>query len=393
MQDRRPPDDYFRQSVSGVDTVEHARSPVGRVGDYLVASGRQRKNSDRTGVAMSFLLMSNAYSCVLSIFVAVMLVIPTATTAETPQWSTAAWQPAPADVVPSAYANVGTFSTTSLHIGGGLIQVVLLDGPTSVPRTAILHWISNAAEALSDYHQKFPVPNVTIMVLTNDLRGIHGGRTIGGRLIRITVGQQTTQADLDADWVMVHEMIHLSFPNLDKRLLWMEEGLATYLEPVMRARHGLMPTTTAWHDLVDGLPRGQPQDGDQGLDGTPTWGRIYWGGAGFWLMVDLHIREQTHNTKSIDDVLRGILAAGGDGAASWTIEQVIAEAQRATGTPVVGELYHSMALAPVPIDLSGTWQRLGVVVESGTLRFDDQAPQAAIRLAITAQNQTERHVK
>ena len=67
----------------------------------------------------------------------------------------------------------------------------------------------------------------------------------------------------------------------------MEEGMATYIEPIARAQIGRMTPERVWGDFVRDMPQGLPQAGDQGLDGTPTWGRTYWGGAIFWLLADV----------------------------------------------------------------------------------------------------------
>jgi hypothetical protein len=53
---------------------------------------------------------------------------------------------------------------------------------------------------------------------------------------RITVGQHVTQADLDDDWVLTHEMIHFGFPSVEERHHWIEEGIATYVEPIPEPR-------------------------------------------------------------------------------------------------------------------------------------------------------------
>ena len=35
------------------------------------------------------------------------------------------------------------------------------------------------------------------------------------------------------------------------------------------------------------MPLGLSRPGDRGFDLTPSWGSIYWGGALFWLVVDV----------------------------------------------------------------------------------------------------------
>src|SRR6185436_8924834 len=140
-----------------------------------------------------------------------------------------------------------------------------------------------------------------------------------------------TRADLDVDWVAVHEMIHLAFPSVAREHLWIEEGLATYLEPVVRVRAGMMSEDDAWRALVEMLPNGLPRAGDRGLDRTRTWGRVYWGGALYCLLADIEIRKRTQNAHGLDDALRGILRAGGNDAAHWPLERALDAGDRATG--------------------------------------------------------------
>jgi len=47
------------------------------------------------------------------------------------------------------------------------------------------------------------------------------------------------------------------------------------------------------------------------------------------------------------------------------------------------ELYYKMKATPAPVDLSALWKELGVVDHGGKIEFDDGAPLAAIRKAIT----------
>jgi hypothetical protein len=117
--------------------------------------------------------------------------------------------------------------------------------------------------------------------------------TAGGPFITIALGRDATTASLADDWLLTHEMVHLAFPSLPEQHHWLEEGLATYVEPIAQARAGLLTPERVWFDFVVGLPQGQPQSGDRGLDRTPTWGRTYWGGALFYLRADLLIRQRT----------------------------------------------------------------------------------------------------
>ena len=196
------------------------------------------------------------------------------------------------------------------------------------------------------------------------------------------VGRSATASDLAADWVLTHEMIHLGIPNLPRTHRWLEEGIATYVEPIARARQGTITAEEAWRGLVKGLPNGLARPGDLGLDRTHTWGRTYWGGALFCFLADLEIRERTGNRRGLDDALRGILDAGGSIAVSWPLERWLREGDRATGVPVLADLYARMGTGPQDVDLDALWRRLGISTRGDTVAFDDSAPLAAVRRAI-----------
>jgi hypothetical protein len=183
---------------------------------------------------------------------------------------------------------------------------------------------------------------------------------------------------------MAHEMVHTAFPEQLRRHHWIEEGVATYVEPLARSWVKRYPAAKVWMDLVEGLPKGLPAEGDHGLDHTPTWGRTYWGGALFCFLADLEIRERTGGRRGLVDALRGILAAGGNDQVDWPIERAFQEGDKAVGVPVLQELYKKMKDEPVDPDLGAIWRSLGVRVRRGAVELDDAAPKAALRRAISA---------
>ena len=92
------------------------------------------------------------------------------------------------------------------------------------------------------------------------------------------------------DWTLCHELIHLGIPALDRQQHWFEEGIATYVEPIIRYRLGEVSRDQFWEELTAGLQRGLPQAGDGGLDQARTWGSTYWGGALFCFLADVELR-------------------------------------------------------------------------------------------------------
>jgi len=260
-----------------------------------------------------------------------------------------------------------------------------MDPAVPVTRTAAAEWVRRAAEAVSGYLGRFPVKTLLVTIRRGGNGPAVEGVTHGNSHIIVRLSPTVTVADLRQDWVMTHEMFHLAFPTLDDRYLWMMEGLSDYLEPVARARAGQWTAQDVWREFVEDLPQGLPMTGDRGLDNTRTRERIYWGGNLYWLLADVQIRVRTANRRGVEDAIRAILAAGGDGGTPWPLEQVLAVGDKATGTTVLKDLHEELGPQPGNIDLDALWKQLGVKYQSGKISFDDTAPWAKIRASITAQ--------
>jgi hypothetical protein len=271
-----------------------------------------------------------------------------------------------------------------LKIDGSEIEVAF-DAPVSdTLRELVLDRIKLSAKAIVNYYRRFPVERVRIDVSPHSGKGVNGGHASGwdGARIRLGVGRDSTSADFADDWVTTHEMVHLAFPSQEDEHHWIEEGQAVYIEPIARARIGELTPEKVWADMVRDMPQGQPAAGDHGLDFTHTWGRTYWGGAIFCLLADTQIRERTHNQKGLEDALRAVLAQGNI-QSEWPLDRAIAIGDKATGVTVLHDLYEQMKATPVTVDLDGLWRKLGVKELNGHIVFDDSAPLAAVRQAIT----------
>ncbi len=288
--------------------------------------------------------------------------------------------------LPSACANPSPQMLSTIQIGNSRIDVTLEEGELTASHDEVLTWVRNAAESVATYYLRFPVTHVALHLIVSDGQGVHGGRTFAsddGGIIRIHVGKSTTAAQLAKDWMLTHEMVHLTFPSVAENHHWIEEGIATYVEPFARVRAKKFDAHQMWFEVVRDMRQGLPQSGDQGLDHTHTWGRTYWGGALFCLLADIEIRKQTQNQKGLDDALRGILNAGGSMLHDWPLEKALAAGDQATGTTVLQTLYGKMKDQPYPVDLQEIWQQLGIVPDGDTVRFVDTAPLAAIREGVT----------
>ena len=68
----------------------------------------------------------------------------------------------------------------------------------------------------------------------------------------------------------------------------------------------------------------------------------------------------------------------------WSIGRILSTADKAVGVDVLTRLHDEMGPRPVTPDLVALWRELGLKQIGEGIEFDDAAPLAAIRKAITA---------
>jgi hypothetical protein len=278
-----------------------------------------------------------------------------------------------------------------LEVSGSVICVAIEDAALGKQQALLRTWVERSARIVADYYGKFPAPTVLIRLQGMEGSGIGGGRTTNdsGLMIQMRVGHQATAASLAEDWVLVHEMVHLALPEVGRSHSWLAEGLATYVEGVARAQFGNREVADVWAEDRHSMPMGLPHEGEGGMDQSSSWGRTYWGGALYCLQADVAIREQTANRAGLQTALRAILQETGGYAFDGNIGDVLRIGDTATGTHVMYGLYEQIRATPQSPNLDLLWTLLGVPSDPKTQPFDDHAPLAAIRMAITTRAPAE----
>ncbi len=129
-----------------------------------------------------------------------------------------------------------------IEVGGSPIDVSIDSEQFDLGRTALLDWVTRSAKAVTSYFGRFPVAHARVHITVSQLGRVSQGMSFGdgGAHCRISVGLHATLADLYNDWELTHEMIHFSFPSVEDRHHWIEEGIATYVEPIARASVGIL---------------------------------------------------------------------------------------------------------------------------------------------------------
>jgi hypothetical protein len=104
----------------------------------------------------------------------------------------------------------------------------------------------------------------------NDLGAVDGFQGVS----RMRLGRAVSRIDLEPDCTMTHELVHMAIASLADEHHRLEEGLATYVEPIARSQDGQLSAGEVWVSMASGMAQGEPRRGGRGLDLTHTWSHI-----------------------------------------------------------------------------------------------------------------------
>ncbi len=296
------------------------------------------------------------------------------------------------DFAEGSFVGFGKLRARTSPVPGGEVNTVLLDGKLQMSEADAARWVDDAAGAVSMLYGHFPVRHATVFLapIPGATEPVFGRvLSLGGSSVLVLTGEESDGNEMHEDWILVHELIHLGFPTFQNEGRWLDEGIATYYEPVLRTRMGWRDKTDLWRGLAREMPRGLASAGEPlALEQRTTLDGIYWGGALFVMMADVRIREQTRGRKSLDDVLRGVLAKGGDGEHVWTVAETMRVGDELTGTHVLTDMYERYARKGESVDLEAELHALGIDRAGGKdeITLHDDRPRGSIRNQIVSKD-------
>ena len=290
------------------------------------------------------------------------------------------------DFSEGSFAAFGAIRVAPISAPGAEIDLVRIGTLPKLGEPGLVRWARDAAACVAQLFGHFPVKRASVFVVpVKNADEVVFGKvlSLGGPAVLALTGEDLVEGDIHEDWVLVHEMMHLGAPTFNGPLRWLGEGTATYYEALLRTRSGWRTPKALWGEFARSMPRGVAAKGhERPLDEGEDIDDVYWGGALFLWNADVRLREKG---SSLDDVMRGVLAEGGDGTQVWSIERFVASAARITHTNVIGDLYDAHGRGAAPIDLPKLLADLGIEGAGDAVRFHDDAPLAAIRKAIERQ--------
>jgi hypothetical protein len=294
----------------------------------------------------------------------------------------------------ATYAVFGAFDTDVVslpaapradrpHASGAKLEIVTLPGSLASSRRERLAWVTDTARAVGRFWRGFPVARALLAFVPVPGDEVVHGKVVspGGAGIALLLGESLRDDALFDDWILVHELFHLGVPSFAREGEWLDEGLATYYEPIIRARAGFRDAAWVWREFADDMGQGLPAVEDTGLDKSEGVA-LYWGGAIVALLADVAARQRSDGALGLEDGLRAVLEQGGDATVKWELDRFIDAVDARLGAPTLRPLAERHRFAGERVSLPELWRDLGMQLEGDALTFDDAAPLAPVRRAI-----------
>jgi len=306
----------------------------------------------------------------------------------------------------SASLVLGHFEETRIELPGGTLRVAMLVKDVGMQREMLAGWMRRVGQALLTAYGRLPLADVQVWLVSVDNLSIagrffaflHPGAVLGGESARgqgnalqLDVDPSRPESEFDEDWTAVHELSHLLHPYLGDRGSWLGEGLATYYQNVLRARSGLLTPAQAWQRLASGFERAQsgpyPESLEQAaadMSHSHSFLRVYWSGAAYWLAVDVELRRLSGGKLTLDTALSRFRDCCLPAYHEWKPENFVARLDAELGVKSFTRRYREFARSKRFPDWQAPFARLGLRVSEDSVIVDETAPDARIRIAITA---------
>jgi hypothetical protein len=287
----------------------------------------------------------------------------------------------------------GHFEQRRVEVPGAALSMVLMDGFDEPTRSLIAPWLASAGVMVAQAGGAFPAPHLQVIVVptspsTFPIHFGHTGRSGGGSIV-LFMPTDMDREQFRSDWIAVHEFAHLLHPFVQRGDAWLSEGLATYLQEVLRVRAGLLPQEQAWRRLYEGAQLGR--ETDQSLTQETrmmayagNYQRVYWAGAAIALMADVELRRKTDGRVTLDQVLASLTRDRVGAQRGLSAGELLREMDRRAGVSVFQDLASRYLAGGHLPDLSALYRELGLLDGSDSLAAPRAAPLAWVRDAIMA---------
>lgn len=313
-----------------------------------------------------------------------------------------------------SFTMLGRLSHQRFEASGARFDVVRPELAMALSPEGERAWIEHAARAMSTLYGRFPRERMQILLSPINSWGSSPvpfgmANRGGGPSIILLVNANAPDEDFVGEWSTIHEMLHFGMPFVQAIDAWFSEGYATYYQEVLRARASLYrPKRTPDEGAADAQVRSALEHIEWGLGRAGrsstlqslrdasrlmhergSYQRVYWGGAGTWMRIDLALRQATDGTHGADDLVREIWSCCAEDPGVWTAErllEIVERKSRAWSPQAERALRATLETAlddPHPPDFASSFADLGVeFVDQGVQLRSEPAAAVTLRDAI-----------
>jgi len=247
----------------------------------------------------------------------------------------------------SAYTVFGSFERDRFRFGATDVVVAKL-GPR--PDTAaVREWLTVSMRAAASVGKGLPVDQILFVIVPVEAtdRPVAFGmvRRGGGASVLLIASRTASARALAADWVAVHELSHLWLPRLRRQDRWLTEGIATYLQELLRARCSIQSGEVSWRRIREGLERGRHAGTgraltreSQDMNRTGAYYRVYWAGTAFAFDADVRLRLRSGGRTSLVGALEAAQPRWKGEGRLFRADEVLSALDEVSGTDFLTEL-------------------------------------------------------
>ncbi len=291
-----------------------------------------------------------------------------------------------------SYAAFGRFRRITGRAHGVELEAARLEGALALDDGALLRWLARGVKTVTESEGRFPADRLSALIVPvgAGAEPVPFGMVArgGGASLLLLVSADADEQALGRDWVLPHELSHLLLPFIEREAAWLSEGFATYYQELLRARAGIISEREALLHITEALRDAAREGGASLLEEsarmhlTQRYRKVYWGGAAYWLNVDVALRQRSRGQATLDGVLSR-LRAQGSMEEPWRAPALIARLDALAGAPVFSQELRALSARPFP-PFEATLDALGVRGSGRTFTLDDAAPLAALRHTLFA---------
>ena len=277
---------------------------------------------------------------------------------------------------------------------GQVLEMELNPGLGRRQRDDVIAWMESTADALAAVYGRWPRDRWRVRVQSVSGYGsdpVPWAQVNRGEpdIVSFYIDAGASERRLVNDWTAYHEFSHLLIPYRGWGDMWFSEGLASYYQNLLQARHGVFDEREMWQRLHDGFVRGQDNrrpdlslaELSPEMHANRSYMRVYWSGAWYFLVADLELRRRSEGRQSLDSALRSLNACCADRRMS--ARAIARQLDRITGYDLFVPLFEEIADSMAIPSFESTYSSLGISVNSaGRVMLDESHPSAELRRAI-----------